>query len=902
MTTACGNDETAGKWQQHEPDADVSIEPEADVETEDDGIEDPTDDVGPPPELPKTIVSVDTIITSANPLRAGQRVEIACHFFDEDGERVEPEDQPETGLIYSPRASFDRTPQQDIIARRSGESNFACTVPSLGLLDPEPAVLVVIPGPLHTLTTTLDRHVITAGEAVTASCAGYDAFGNAIEDLDPTLRADIGGAGINIEGLTATITQTELYTLSCHVDGVPHVESAIVEVRPDLPAELLIDRMPDQPVYRIGQVIAIVHVVTDRFGNLVPNARVEVTSDPDGESFGDGRFRYFEEGVYTLTAVVTSPTLDDRELTAQTTVIINSRGPEISCEFPADGAMVNHAPGQNMVFEGRTADAHDVAHLSINGEEVEVGEGGDFSTILRPRYGINFVDIVAQDSFGEENVRTCAFLASSNWQNSSQRLDDGVNLRLDQEAIDDRIDSGPVRSLNDILRIALNSDGLHQALHEALLAANPLKPNSCDERWLGVCVLSSEVIYISSHINGPNTTRLSLVTNGLNIFARVENFGIRVRVRGRVSGVAYDTIMDASFDWAEIDLTSNLALSGGSPRVTLRQVNRVEVSTVRLSGSGFSGTLIAILGNLFNGTVRDMVKNVLRDYVEGEFNGLLDGLVSSLDVNALGSTFQVPRLDGSGHVNLGFNVGFSDLSVWTSRVVFGVGTRFTSQRAHAIPTLGVALPTGSVRLVPTTSGDNNTAATVHIGVLNHALHALWLGGFLHADVSELLFGEDLPDGAMATLQTRLPPVAVLGPENRVDLQLGAVRIALAYPGLFDEPLVINLGATARTEVSIVDDALSFGDVVIDEFHFSPESVTLNAESRDILDEFLRSLVQQLVDESLNSALPALPIPAFVLPASVGEFGLPAGRELGLTEPQLRNLLRHFHLEGTFGLR
>lgn len=896
--TACGSDETAdGQWNPVEPGEDVGTDAAAP-----DVVDEP--DTAPPFELPPRIVAVDTVFTTPNPITAGEQVEVACHFFDEDGERIEVGELPETGLVYSPRASF-RVNAREIFAERAGEATFACTVPSLGLIDPEPALLVIHPGPLHTLTTTLDRHIMTAGEQVTASCAGYDAFGNAVEDIEPSLRSDIGGAGILIEGLQATITRADIYTLSCHVDGVTHVSSENLEVRPDLPAELFIAAVPDETVYAVGQVISIAHVVTDQYGNHVLDARVEVTSAPEGESFGDGRFRYTEEGIYTLTATVTSPTLEDRVLTAELTIVVNSSGPEINCVAPLDAAMVNQRPGQNMTFTGRASDANGVVSVTINGAPVNVGDDGTFSTIIRPRFGINFIDVVARDAFGEENVRTCTFLASETWHDPGANLQDAVNLRLAQSAFDDGSAAGPINSLNDILRIVLNSSGLHQALHEALVASNPLKPSSCDENvcvpLLGcTCVLRSEVIYLNSSINGPNASSLTLVSDGLRLFARIENLAIRVRVRGQVSGIPYDTNLWAYFDWAEVDITSNLALSNGAPRITLRQVNRVAVSTVRISGSGLDGAIISLVASLFNGTVRNLVQNALRNYVEGEFNAILDGVVSNLDVSALGSTFTVPRLDGNGVVNLGFNVGFSNLSVTPTRAFFGLATGFSSPQTHGIPTRGVAYPTGAVRLEPSTT--KNIAASVHVGVLNHALHQLWRGGFLHADVGSLIFGDELPEGALASIETRLPPLAVLSNGGRVDLHLGAMGIALAYPGLFDDPIVLNVGATARTEVDLAGDALRFNSIVIDEFHFSTDSVTLNTESRDILEGFLRNLIQQIVDQALNNALPALPIPAFALPASLTTFGLPAGAELGLTEPELRNTTRHFILDGVFGLR
>jgi hypothetical protein len=94
----------------------------------------------------------------------------------------------------------------------------------------------------------------------------------------------------------------------------------------------------------------------------------------------------------------------------------------------------------------------------------------------------------------------------------------------------------------------------------------------------------------------------------------------------------------------------------------------------------------------------------------------------------------------------------------------------------------------------------------------------------------------------------------------------------------------------------------FGNVVIDELYFSPEGVSLDETNRDILEQFLRRLLQNVLNQSLNGALPALPIPSFELPASVGQFGLPVGAQLGVRQPGLSNTMTHFVLDGAFGVR
>ncbi len=64
---------------------------------------------------------------------------------------------------------------------------------------------------------------------------------------------------------------------------------------------------------------------------------------------------------------------------------------------------------------------------------------------------------------------------------------------------------------------------------------------------------------------------------------------------------------------------------------------------------------------------------------------------------------------------------------------------------------------------------------------------------------------------------------------------------------------------------------------------------------------MRMILQDIVDRSLNDALPAIPIPGFTIPESLRSYGLPVGRELGITSPALALERGVFVLRGGFGV-
>jgi hypothetical protein len=199
------------------------------------------------------------------------------------------------------------------------------------------------------------------------------------------------------------------------------------------------------------------------------------------------------------------------------------------------------------------------------------------------------------------------------------------------------------------------------------------------------------------------------------------------------------------------------------------------------------------------------------------------------------------------------------------------------------------------------------AASVHIGVIDEALYALWRGGLFDVRIA----GGSLPSGASATLRTNLPPIAQFGTGGAVNMEIGAVDAEVTYPALFSTPFRVRLGGIATTSVSLVGEDLRFASVNVTTLHASllcdagmssGSCPSLDSTQRMQLETFVRQVLQRVVDSSLNSGLPSIPIPSFTLPASLTSYGLPGGRTLGLTAPTLAVESPHFVLRAGFGVR
>ncbi|RAL21771.1 hypothetical protein DL240_13040 [Lujinxingia litoralis] len=899
--TACGSDDVAdsSQWSTDEPDGgtDAAVEaPDAQA-------------------LPVLPAAIRTVIDHPMPLTAGERFDVRCEFLDEAGEVITfaEDETPPQRVNVSPADLLARRSGQ-LEAQRVGEAIVACTSPQLRLSDLAPPSVQIVAGPLTTLTTALDTHQITAGQSVEATCQGYDAFGNRVDlsGTDLRLISDVTNSGVTLDERVATITTTGIYNLSCYTEGIEHTAPALLEVVPDLPAELLVSVVPDQEVYAVGQIITLSAEALDRFGNLVPNARITYAVPLEGapqdqqvvENYGQGRFRFYADGIYQLVATVAEGTDTGAPLTRQVEVVVNSEGPQIVCTGPTDGTMIEHAPNTPLTFTGTVADTLGVTEVLVNGNAALLDDQGGFSATVRPRFGINFVDVVARDTFGEESVRTCSFLASEDYGPHLLNTDDTVALRLAQDALDDRGHTTEIRSLNDVLLKVLNSPGLLQQIHDGVVDPNNrLAEASCYDVYI------TGVDYFGIDLGNGNLyrhlTALNLVGGGLNMEAILR--GIRIHIKARpqsgfnVCKVTGTLEPKAWVNDITLNLTSDIALTGQSLSASLRGTPSVTSGEIDISGAnGFSSFIYGLIADLIQGTIRDMVEDAVRDAIVDNFDSLLGDLLGNLGTDALSGGMEVPRLDGSAPIELLYDLGFSSLSITSARLLLGMysGVR-PGTTAIAHPTLGVPYPAGTLLHEPI--GGQNTAVAVHVILLNQALHALWRGGLLEADIGGALFGEDA-EGAAVTLRTTLPPVATLTGNGQATLMLGGMRLEMLYPGLFDEPVTLSLGATATTTVNLIDGQLSFDNIILDEFHLSPDEISLPESTRDVLEDFLRGFLQTMLDDALNAALPELPVPSFVLPPSLGVYDLPVGGELGLTHPELSETDRHLILRGNFGVR
>nr|MBA3502199.1 hypothetical protein [Deltaproteobacteria bacterium] len=619
------------------------------------------------------------------------------------------------------------------------------------------------------------------------------------------------------------------------------------------------------------------------------------TSSPNVPSPSEARYAFAQDGQFTLIATVTSPTKDNVPLSASKLVFVNSSGPAIECmrvdapTQPSEAYMVQRGPS-TVVFPVRVTDAFAVQSVKINNVLAALNTNtGNYERGVPFGFGMNFVDVVATDQFGKENSTTCFVLAGEFFTPETNHMGGALGLRLDPDAIGDAQPTG-LNSLNDIFHTVLSSPALRTLVDQGLSGANPINDGSC-----GVFACEPDVNYNANSIswNQPTTT-MTLIPGGLRASVTLPNVRLTVRACGTTCCIGGSTIaVTASSINAVVDFS--LSLQGGVMRAGVIGSPNVTVGSVNLNGSGFCGFVINLIQSFFTGTVRNAVRDALTSFINSDVGPLLDQLVSSLDITTLAQSFAVPRLDGSGTLQLGFGLNFSTLDITTSRALLGIGTRFSPGTiAHNRASLGVARRTPNPLLDPPgTSGTRPVGISFYEGALNQVLHALWRGGFFQANLA-------LGAGT-ATIDGRLPPVAQITNGNTAQLMLGGIAATITIPGVINQPLPILFGGRASATVTLVGDTLQFGNLTLSQLFVSFQA-SLTQNQRTALSSFLTQVLQDVLADAINDGLPAFPIPSFSLPASVSQFGLPPGAELGIVGPTLSTSGSHYVLTGGFGVR
>ena len=184
-------------------------------------------------------------------------------------------------------------------------------------------------------------------------------------------------------------------------------------------------------------------------------------------------------------------------------------------------------------------------------------------------------------------------------------------------------------------------------------------------------------------------------------------------------------------------------------------------------------------------------------------------------------------------------------------------------------------------------------SSVHIGLINSVLHRLWRGEYFNINAET--------QGIAVDFNLLTPPsLELIGTRQDVKLHLGPAEVSISAPSLFADPVSLIAGGWATSSISLSpQQELIFSPVSINDLVISSPSAPLSGASLESVSSVMVELIQELLDDTLNEAIPGFPIPSFTLPNTLSAYGIPNGTVLGVEDLSLQNDETHLKVRGDF---
>lgn len=851
-----------------------------------------------PPDAGSGATTADTAAPDTIP--AGTPFSVSCHFFDADGEERALPEGVTSEVVFDPEDAVELNTDGLYVATTVGSLHATCTTDGGSLRDETPASVRVTAGPASFTTIALDRREVQAGgPPITARCAVWDAYGNPVLTVatDPQLETSPSGFA-EIDGLSASFHTAGRYTLSCALPGA-ETTGEVLTVLPGAAAELLLQVAPAQPFYARGDRVSVEHRVLDRFGNEVPGVVVDYTLGAalGIRALGAGQFALDDDGAYRVDGSVAGSTADAASLSASVLIRVSGSGPQISCDphryrVAQDGAEVS--------FRGRVADPNGIASLTVDGTPVSVAQDGSFDAGITAAFGMSFVEVIAEDAVGAITSRSCPIVIAGSYAAPDAPLPGVVSALLGLAAIDDGQRAGPIGSIADIMQTVVGSQGVADTADAFLHEAGEVLPSSCITRILGLCVNASADYAGGFRIDGPNDASMGLTDGGLSVSLTLR--GLHLDLDLDIFGFIAVNGLEALLESLSLEMVLDAGVSGGAPSLVVRPGSLVttQAGTLTADGTWVPDFLLDAVIDWIQEDIRGVIVARLEHFLPGILTQVVTDLFGAIDVNALDVDIVLPRLSGEGEpfvLSPQFEV--SGVDATGDRLRLGVATAVLATPVHAHENPGIPLPAGEHYFDG--APDDPMDVAISAAIVNQTVNAVWRAGFLQLDGAEVL-GAELPEGYEIDIEGTMPPIARLREDGSIEIGVGGLVASISLPGVFGEPLLADVGATASTTLDLDDGTLSVGDIVIEDLDFSIEGINLSGEQRRVLEGTLGEVVRTVVDTLLTDALPRLPIPSLPLPPSFERYGLPPGTEVGTQDPQLTSRGQHLYLRSGFGVR
>jgi len=816
-------------------------------------------------------------------------------------------------------------------ASKAGTTGVHCEVGEL--VDASPASVNVIPGAVASVSTTVDKSTVSAGDdGVTVGCEVLDAVGNVISDAAVTVDVLPWTSGRYHDG-HAVFTGAGDSLVRCSAAGAI-APGAMVTVEPGAPHTVAVS--VDEPEAAPGMTVKAEVLVTDAYGNHIDDAEITTTAAAGLQATGAPNEFTVLDGDAPVVIQVQAK-VDSTTVTGSTTVAVNKAEandgpPRVTC-----GTRMSTVPTANTTsaFSGTVVDGDGIRSVTVEGvaatiTDTTVVTAKSFRATVPTAFGLNVVTVVATDNLGTTFRRDCGFIASPIYMSETAPMPGAVSLAAGPEAVDDHDAAGPIDSVGDLVSKALTGPVFAGLVDTTLRQDTVLASNVCVANTTLGCLTRATLTYVPGSLSvGTVSVPLSLSATGLtgNATATTIRIGFNALVGADPNAPTAVRIGgNGTLDTVTGTVTFRVSAANGFATATLIPeslvlgVNGIHASftwpgLLAAFGPVLDGLVMSVLGGEVDQIVRDTMRSVLTSRLDGVINDVL----RSISVDTAGLGIALPLLSNTGNMMIDVGGTITTANVNATRVFATVAPDLRVSGGTAIGNSSPGVPVLASSASQVSGGEQalNTrpvAVGIHEAVINQLLHKLWRNGYLRGNVdlrvidrfapgfditstisglAELLGLNAIVDvgavlGALhiSIASANIPPVGQILPTGRLRVGLGGITISIMIDGLLAVPLRINVNAIADALVTVRDGNLALADLDIVDFGFALEDLGLSLRLNEAIDPLLTGLLNGLIEGVLGIVLVGIPVPELHLPSQVGPVVLPPNTILDLTAPTL----------------
>ncbi|HPB49851.1 MAG TPA: hypothetical protein PLY68_01560 [Myxococcota bacterium] len=839
---------------------------------------------------------VETIV-SANEVAVGDEVTVECRAAGEGSTGVETTWEVTGGETYTKDGD-------KLVFSAAGDYQVKCAIVGKLVSDETPEQITVVNGAVAKIVTQLADDEIVAGNSTTVTCVSTDKYGNELSiETVVVVPADLSIAGATISGTKAGVYKVECQPKEA-VEGVK-LESADLKVLADVASGLQLSLVPAKANYKVGNQVKVGFTLVDKYGNPVAGGAItEPTVSPvegitelEADPF---QFQFGAEGVYTFSACV----VDDPAKCDTIEAYCDGTAPLLVIEYPERAAMLQG--DRTIVVTGTVHDdVGGLEELTINGSLVSVQDDNTFEFPMTAVQGLNIIDAVATDVFGQKVRSMRSYLFSDVYypaipeDTKLSLIPDAARVYLDDKLLDNDADAA------DTATIAAIAEEVFSTIDLVAMLPNPLvqqKVLLCD-----YLVTIKSITYDRPTVNAYFYSENG---GGIAIDVVIPNFaGV-----GRIEGENWSCIKDdftMSADKLLINIGINLSVDQATHQLKISsRGTEVEFENLDIN---IGWTVDWLLGML-NSTITDVLKATINDQVDGIINDLqadaneaigepiaipIDGFIPGMANMVLYATVQPERTDfvpEGGQIDVSLAVT-ADKHVDRENIPGSIG------RGACLTGVPEVFEFDKVN-----PGKINAA--VNNDIISQAAFALWYTGGLKINLTAEAAAEmglDLAKYGFADLVAQidalLPPIIhTCGRENLV-AQLGDAYLEVNTSNFFGRPLDMHAFLYAELEVELTVQQNLDGTQTLFLQILEPNRLDLNIVE---INEEWRGDEQTLID-TITGLIPSLiadpfdiQIPSFNLADLGGESVKLPNLDLFIVIQQIEQILGHTFLEA--GLR